>query len=409
MLPESQNWTDPNNLENGAMNDPNTAAVVGIIANHDYVNNNVAGDQTTPAVNPYAATKPVWETEVSTINDTPNGSITNAMYWAVRLHLFLTVAQVNAWHYWWLITGSADNEGLELPGDVPTMRMYVVGNFSRFVRPGYYRIGVSNTTSALISAYQETNSGTFAIVAINTNASTAITQTFTLTNCSIISPTVTPWMTCSNQSTFAVSTNSQSPVAVTNSSFTYTLPAMSVVTFVGQAVPNTPLTLAPVANQVVNAGVTLLVTNSATDLNVPPLQLAFSLLSGPTNATLTPLDATDELLTWRPLVSQANTTNFFTVMVAVSENSSLMATNSFTVIVNPLASQPVLSSISVSGGQISLGVNGPQGPDYTLLTTTNLAGGWQALYTNSSPAMPLTMVDTNFADPLRFYRIQIGP
>jgi glucuronoarabinoxylan endo-1,4-beta-xylanase len=409
MLPESQNWTDPSELENNALNDTNSAADVGIVANHDYVNNNTNGDQTTPAVNPYATTKPVWETEVSTIGDTPNGSITNAMYWAVRIHLFLTVAQVNAWHYWWLISGNADNEGLQLNGNIPTMRMYVVGNYSRFIRPGYYRIGATNTTSALISAYQETNSGTFVIVAINTNASTAISQTFTLTNCTIVSPTVTPWMTCSNQSTFAISTNSQAPVAVSGSSFSYTLPAMSVVTFVGQAVTNTPVTLAPVANQVVNAGVTLLVTNSATDSGVPPVTLSFSLLSGPTNATLTSLDATDELLTYRPLVSQANTTNQFAVMVAVNGNSSLNATNSFTVTVNPLASQPALSSISILGGQISLGVNGPVGPDYTLLTTTNLTGGWQALYKTNSPVTPLTLVDTNPAGPARFYRIQIGP
>jgi hypothetical protein len=96
-------------------------------------------------------------------------------------------------------------------------------------------------------------------------------------------------------------------------------------------------------------------------------------------------------------------------MVAVSGNSSLSATNSFTVTVNPLASQPALSSISVLGGQISLGVNGPVGPDYTVWTTTSLTSSWQALYTTNSPVTPLTLVDTNSADRARFYRIQIGP
>ena len=122
---------------------------------------------------------------------------------------------------------------------------------------------------------------------------------------------------------------------MTSSSFTYTLPAMSVVTFVGQAATNPPPMLAPVANQVINAGMTLLVTNMVTDPNVPPLALTFSLLSGPTNATLTSLNAPMSL-TWRPLVSQANTTNLITVTVADNETPSLSATNSFTVTVNPL-------------------------------------------------------------------------
>ena len=111
--------------------------------------------------------------------------------------------------------------------------MFVLGNYSRFVRPGYYRIGVTNTTSALISAYQETNSGTFVIVAINTNASTAISQTFGSDqpqHCQCDGDAVDYF-----QQSLWIQHDSQSPVAVSGSSFTYTLPAMSVVTFVGQA------------------------------------------------------------------------------------------------------------------------------------------------------------------------------
>ena len=44
-----------------------------------------------------------------------------------------------------------------------------------------------------------------------------------------------------------------------------------------------------------------------------------------------------------------------------SGTPGLSATNSFTVTVNPLA-QPTVSSINVAGG--------PQGPDYTVLTST---------------------------------------
>jgi len=179
------------------------------------------------------------------------------------------------------------------------------------------------------------------------------------------------------------------------------------VTFVGQATTNAPavvLQLTPVADPTINAGVTLMITNAATDPNVPPA-LTFSLLSGPTNAALTALNATNILFKWRPLVSQANTTNLIIVKVADSVGQS--ATNSFKVIVNPLA-QPRFSSINASGGQINLALTGTTGPDYTLWTSTNLVT-WQTLSTTNSPPLPITLVVTNTRDRMRFYRIQAGP
>ena len=95
----------------------------------------------------------------------------------------MTVPQANAWHYWYLITGTSpsDNEGLEGTGDVPAKRMYVLGQYSRFVRPNYYRIGATNDGNVMISAYKDSASPGFAIVAINTN-NLSVNQTFNLTN-----------------------------------------------------------------------------------------------------------------------------------------------------------------------------------------------------------------------------------
>ena len=105
--------------------------------------------------------------------------------------------------------------------------MYVLGNYSRFVRPDYYRIGVSNNAFTSVSAYKDTNSGSFAIVAINSSFTT-VTQTFNLTN--FTASSVTPWITSGT-----LSLSNQPPVAVTNSSFTYALPALSVVTLLAQS------------------------------------------------------------------------------------------------------------------------------------------------------------------------------
>ncbi len=119
-------------------------------------------------------------------------------------------------------------------------------------------------------------------------------------------------------------------------------------------------------------------------------------------------NGTNGIFTWRPLVSQAGTTNPVSVQVADSGSPSLSATNNFQVIVNPIV-QPVLGPMIVSGGYVTLVANGTQGPDYTLLSTTNLAAGWQVLFTTNSPTMPVTLVDTNNCDGTRFYRIVLGP
>jgi glucuronoarabinoxylan endo-1,4-beta-xylanase len=222
MLPESQNWTDPSNLVVAAMSDPVTSNMVGIVADHNYEGPNSPPDLTK---NSYG--KPLWETEVSTF-DPNDGSISNGLYWAKRIYLFMTQGQVNAYHFWWLINLNADNEGLTDNNYVPDKRMYTMGQYSRFIRPGFYRIDAANTGSALISAYNDTNSGSFVIVAVNPGV-TSIGQTFNLNNLPGLVSAVTPWITSGS-----MTLSNQTDVGVSGSMFSYTLPAQSVVTFVGQ-------------------------------------------------------------------------------------------------------------------------------------------------------------------------------
>jgi hypothetical protein len=189
-------------------------------------------------------------------------------------------------------------------------------------------------------------------------------------------------------------------------SFTVSVPPYTMIDLLISSAPsNTPPVLAAIGNQTVNVGQTVAFTASATDTDQPPQTLTFNLLTGSGNATL---NSNNGAFSWRPQITDANTTNLFTLKVADHGSPSLSATQSFTVTVNPLT-QPGLSSIGLSNGQIGFQVSGDIGPDYAVQASTNLTD-WITLFITNSPAMPFVWTDTNSATlPARFYRIKVGP
>jgi hypothetical protein len=166
---------------------------------------------------------------------------------------------------------------------------------------------------------------------------------------------------------------------------------------------NTAPVLQPIADRTIGAGMTLRITNTATDSDVPAQALTFSLLSGPTNAVI---NAATGVLTWRPLTSQANTTNTFTVVVTDHGTPSMSATQSFVVTVAPLA-RPVVSATSVAG-QILLQVNGESGPDVEIQVSTNLIN-WTTVILTNSPAMPFVWTNSTTDSLMNFFRVVVGP
>jgi hypothetical protein len=166
---------------------------------------------------------------------------------------------------------------------------------------------------------------------------------------------------------------------------------------------NTAPTLAAISSQTVNVGQTVAFTATATDTDQPPQTLTFSLLNGPGT-----LNASSGAFSWRPAVSNANTVNPVSLMVADNGTPSLSATQSFTITVNPLT-QPTASSIVLNGGYFGFQINGQTGPDYAVQVSSNLFN-WSTLLITNSPAMPFSWADTNAATlPAQFYRIKVGP
>ena len=168
---------------------------------------------------------------------------------------------------------------------------------------------------------------------------------------------------------------------------------------------NQPPVLAAIPNQSVLAGRTLLVTNLASDPNIPALPLTYSLLSPPAGASI---NANSGLFTWRPTIAQSPSTQTVDVVVSDNEVPPLTASQSFSVTVTQPAS-PTFSATSITNGQLGFWINGDTGPDYTILASTNLTS-WTSIVTISSPSLPYYWVDTNSVTyPFRYYRTVLGP
>jgi hypothetical protein len=171
-----------------------------------------------------------------------------------------------------------------------------------------------------------------------------------------------------------------------------------------QVVTNAPPVLAAISDQTVNVGQTVAFTASGTNADSPPQTLTFALLAGPANATW---NTNSGAFSFRPLVTQADSTNSFTLQVSDNGTPSLSATQSFSVVVNPL-STPAVSNVSAAGGYFSFSVSGQSGPDYAIETSTNLKQ-WSYILITNSPVLPFNWTDAATNSPRRFYRVKLGP
>src|SRR5206468_3458729 len=103
-----------------------------------------------------------------------------------------------------------------------------------------------------------------------------------------------------------------------------------------------PPVLASIANQTINEGSTLTITNVAADTDVPAKALTFGLVSPPAGASI---DPNSGVFTWTPSETQGPSTNLVTVRVTDNGSPPLSDTKNFTVVVNEVNSAPVLGPI----------------------------------------------------------------
>jgi O-glycosyl hydrolase len=181
MMPEFENFgINFSSMIKPSIDDPSSEKIITHIALHQYNgaydSSQYAGSKAFPEI--IQTGKRFWQTEVSGSGpQLPAGTgMDNALYYARMIHFDMTLAQTNAFLYWWLWSGRPDT-GFPgsliqvLDGDtvITAQRLFAMGQYSRFIRPGWYRIDCDTNPSGNIfsSAYRNPKTDEIAIVIIN--------------------------------------------------------------------------------------------------------------------------------------------------------------------------------------------------------------------------------------------------
>jgi glucuronoarabinoxylan endo-1,4-beta-xylanase len=178
-----------------------------------------------------ATGKPIWMTEIMGYNS-QDDSILDGLLWAKRIHQTIAQAGANEWNFWYLAHqydgGNSAIMVLNKYEDDFTIpkRYYTIGNYSKFIRPGAYRVDSTlvPNSDVYISAYKNTN-GQEVIVAANGNVNT---QTVDITLTGSDAESFEAYRTSETESL----TYTDTIMTENGSHMTIELPPMSVTTYV---------------------------------------------------------------------------------------------------------------------------------------------------------------------------------
>lgn len=119
---------------------------------------------------------PVWMSEWTEMKEGRDYGMDSALVLANTVHDDLTIGGVVSWQYWIAVSKYDFRDGLLYTDGVSehieeTKRLWTLGNYSRFVRPGAVRIGADSSNPLVrVSAYLDPASGAITLVAINNSA-----------------------------------------------------------------------------------------------------------------------------------------------------------------------------------------------------------------------------------------------
>jgi glucuronoarabinoxylan endo-1,4-beta-xylanase len=213
VMPEAVNFND--SLSDPTLNDATAASHVSFIAGHFY------GGGNTVHQNALNHGKHVWETEHYLTGGQSDFNV--CMQLAKEVSDAMN-NQFSAYFWWWVNDSQSDGTDLVNSSGSIIKPGYILGQFAKWIRPGARRVTAdyNPTSNVYVTAYVSGNN--LIIVAIN-NGTGSASQQFVLQGSS--ATTFEGFRTSSSQSMADIGGST-----VSSGSFTATLPAQSVTTFV---------------------------------------------------------------------------------------------------------------------------------------------------------------------------------
>ena len=239
MMPEADSFQSVQ--AQATLNDANAVGNVGLVGGHLYGTSLSSFYQTLPE----SLHKPVWMTEhfIALASGETASTMGDALNMAEEIHNAMTVGQYNAYVWWWIWDtcissghyGLIDNGGGQTGNGCytsanpqPTYYGDAIGQWSKFIQPGYVRVSATANpvNGVYVSAYTNASPSHYVIVAINANT-TVQNINFTLSDAPTKITSMTPYETTS-----AGGLVPQSAVSVIGGNFYYSMPPQSIITFV---------------------------------------------------------------------------------------------------------------------------------------------------------------------------------
>lgn len=186
-------------------------------ANVDIIGGHIYGSGLAAYGTAVSAGKEVWMTE----HLNTDTSITGVIQTAQEMLDCVAVANYNVYNWWYVMRsyGPIDDNGNR------TKRGCVMAQFARWARPGYTRVACTYNPNTNVTCCAFKSGTKVVIIAVNAGTS-SVSQPFSITN-GTIPTSLTPYRTSSSEDLATLSS-----VAVSSGSFTHTLPAQSVTTYV---------------------------------------------------------------------------------------------------------------------------------------------------------------------------------
>jgi O-glycosyl hydrolase len=221
---DSEGWNTQKTLTAGLLAE-GMQEYLGVITSHMY---------TSDPDSLMGTTLKVWMTEGADLNDAfcttwySSGGACEGLTWATKVHNGLVNANLSAYVYWEGVEVNASTSSshlVETDGTTvtPSGRLWALAMFSRFIRPGAYRLSTTATATVAntaVSAYKNTD-GSVVVVLINSGGSA---QSISTTFSGFTAASAAAWVT-DNSNTLSSTTAALSCGAVTVS-----VPAYGVVT-----------------------------------------------------------------------------------------------------------------------------------------------------------------------------------